>query len=78
MNRTVFLSLAMVFTLAPFTVSIGGTQAKVTYDGQTPTFVGLYQFNVVIPNIPASNAAPVTFSLGGVSGTQMLSLAVGN
>ncbi len=69
------LSSALV---APFTVSIGGTQAKVAYDGQTPTFVGLYQFNVVIPNIAASNTAPVTFSLGGVNGTQTLSLAVGN
>ena len=28
--------------------------------------------------IAASNTAPVTFSLGGVSGTQTLSLAVGN
>jgi uncharacterized protein (TIGR03437 family) len=45
---------------------------------ETPTFVGLYQFNVVVPNIAASNTAPVTFSLGGVSGTQTLSLAVGN
>lgn len=69
------LSNALV---APFTVSIGGTQAKFAYDGQAPTYVGLYQFNVVIPNIAASNTAPVTFSLGGVSGTQALSLAVGN
>src|SRR5665213_2443426 len=34
------LSNALV---APFTVSIGGTQAKVAYDGQAPTYVGLYQ-----------------------------------
>jgi uncharacterized protein (TIGR03437 family) len=40
--------------------------------------VGLYQFNVVIPNIAASNTAPLTFSLNGVSGTQTLAIAVGN
>jgi uncharacterized protein (TIGR03437 family) len=64
--------------VAPFSVSIGGTQATANYDGQAPTFVGLYQFNVVIPNIPASNTAPLTFSLNGVNGTQTLAIAVGN
>jgi uncharacterized protein (TIGR03437 family) len=64
--------------VAPFTVSIGGTEAKVAYEGPAPTYVELYQFNVVLPNIAPSNSAPVTFSLNGVSGTQTLSLAVGN
>jgi uncharacterized protein (TIGR03437 family) len=63
---------------APFAISIGGTTASVTYSGLAPTFVGLYQFDVVVPTIGATNAAPVTFTLGGVSGTQKLSLAVGN
>ncbi len=40
--------------------------------------MGLYQFNVVVPAIAASDQAPVTFSLDGVSGTQKLSIAVGN
>jgi uncharacterized protein (TIGR03437 family) len=63
---------------APLTVSIGGTQATVSYDGLAPTFVGLYQFNVVVPAIAASDSAPLTFSLGGAGGTQKLSLAIGN
>ena len=64
--------------LAGFAISIGGTQATVTYAGMAPTFVGLYQFDVVVPAIAASDTAPLTFSLGGTSGTQKLSMAVGN
>jgi len=60
------------------TISIGGTPATITYQGLAPGYVGLYQFNVVVPSIGATNAAPVTFSLGGVSGTQKLYLAIGN
>jgi uncharacterized protein (TIGR03437 family) len=63
---------------APLTIEIGGKSAAVPYQGLTPTFVGLYQFDVVVPNIAANHAAPLTFSLGGVSGTQKLFLAVGN
>ena len=63
---------------APFTVSIGGTQATVSYDGLAPTFVGLYQFNVVVPAIAASDSARLIFSLNGANGTQKLSIAVGN
>ena len=37
-----------------------------------------YQFNVVVPNIPASDAAPLTFSMGGRSGTQTLFVPVQN
>jgi uncharacterized protein (TIGR03437 family) len=48
----------------------------VTYEGLAPTFVGLYQFNVVIPNIPAKDKAPVTFTLNGTAGTQTLALPV--
>jgi uncharacterized protein (TIGR03437 family) len=63
---------------SPFTVSIGGTQATTSYDGLAPTYVGLYQFNVVVPEVAASDSAPVTFTLNGVSGTQKLAIAVGN
>ena len=52
--------------------------ASVSYSGLAPGFVGLYQFDVVVPNIPASAAVPVEFSLGGKAGTQTLYTAVGN
>jgi uncharacterized protein (TIGR03437 family) len=63
---------------APVTVSIGGTQAKVTYDGLAPSFMGLYQFNVVVPAVPASDTTPLTFTLGGVGGTQTLVISIGS
>jgi uncharacterized protein (TIGR03437 family) len=63
-------------TLANFSMSIGGAQATVQYAGLVPTFVGLYQFNVTVPQVSAGNAVPVTFTLNGVSGTQTLNIAV--
>ena len=35
----------------------------VDYAGLAPQAMGLYQFNVLVPNIPDSDAVPVTFSL---------------
>ena len=57
-------------------ISIGGAPATVTYAGIAAGFVGLYQFNVVVPGVAAGNAVPVTFSLGGQAGTQTLYTAV--
>ena len=62
----------------PFTISIGGKAASVSYSGLAPNYMGLYQFNVVIPDVAASDNVPLTFTLGGVSGTQTFSLAIGN
>lgn len=63
---------------APFVVRIGGIQATVSYSGLAPNFVGLYQFNVVVPNVTVGDSVPVSFSLNGVASTQNLSLAIGN
>jgi uncharacterized protein (TIGR03437 family) len=59
-------------------VLFGQTQAVIGYDGLAPNAVGLYQFNVVVPNMAASDTVPVTFTLGGVAGTQTLYIAVQN
>ena len=64
--------------VAPFTVTIGGTRATVAYSGLAPSFVGLYQFNVVVPAIPPGDATPVAITLGGVTLPQSLALAIGN
>jgi uncharacterized protein (TIGR03437 family) len=63
---------------APFDVSIGGVSAQVQYAGLTPGSVGLYQFNVVVPNIPASDKTPLTFTLNGMPAMQTLNLFIGN
>jgi uncharacterized protein (TIGR03437 family) len=61
-----------------FQISFNGTAATVKYAGLAPGYVGLYQFNVVVPNIAANDLTPVTFTLGGVPGTQTLYTAIGN
>jgi uncharacterized protein (TIGR03437 family) len=61
-----------------FEISLGGTPATVNYAGLAPGSVGLYQFNVVVPNITANDLTPLTFTLGGVAGKQTLYLAIGN
>jgi uncharacterized protein (TIGR03437 family) len=59
-------------------ILIGNVSATVSYAGLTPGVVGLYQFNVVVPNIPASDTTPLTFTLNGTPGPQTLSLFIGN
>ena len=49
--------------LPSFTISIGGMPATVQYAGLSPNYVGLYQFNVVVPAIAGNNPAPVTFTV---------------
>jgi uncharacterized protein (TIGR03437 family) len=51
-------------------------QAAVSYGGLASGYAGLFQFNVVVPNVPAGNLIPLTFILGGVTGTQTLYIAV--
>jgi uncharacterized protein (TIGR03437 family) len=64
----------------PFLVNFGSTAATVScptcYDGLAPNFVGLYQFQVVVPNVASNNALPFSFSLGGSAGTQTLYTSV--
>jgi uncharacterized protein (TIGR03437 family) len=58
--------------------SIGGATAHAAYAGLTPGVVGLYQFNVVVPNIPASDTTPLAFTVNGTPGAQTLFLFIGN
>ena len=57
-------------------ILFGQTEAVVGYGGLAPNAVGLYQFNVVVPNVAPSDTVPLTFTLGGVAGTQTLYIAV--
>ena len=63
-----------------FLVNFGQTAATVTcgtcYDGLAPNFVGLYQFQLVVPNVAAGNSVPFSFTLGGANGSQKLFTAV--
>jgi len=63
----------------PLQINFGSTLATLQYSGLAPNLVGVYQFNVVVPSVPASDAVQVSFSLGGVVGAQkILYTSVGN
>ncbi len=62
--------------VTPVQFSVGGVPANALYAGLAPQAVGLYQFNLVVPNVAAGGAVPLTFSQGGVAGTQTLYIAV--
>jgi len=63
---------------ATFQASFAGTPATVNFSGLTGGYLGLYQFNVVVPNVAPSDSVPFTYSLGGVPGPQNLIIPVGN
>jgi len=63
---------------ASLQITFGSTPAALSYWGLAPGFVGLYQFNIVVPNIDDNDLVPVTFMLGTLRGIQTLYTAVHN
>jgi uncharacterized protein (TIGR03437 family) len=62
---------------APVQFLFGQTAAAgLIYAGVAPFTVGLYQFNIVVPQVPDNDFVPITFNLGGVAGTQTLYTSV--
>ena len=55
-----------------------GTLADLTYAGLAVNSVGLYEFDLVVPAVVASNVTALTFNLGLTSSTQTLYIAVAN
>jgi uncharacterized protein (TIGR03437 family) len=70
------ISLGLTNLQSPLQVFFGSTQATVSYKGLGPGFVGLYQFNVVVPSVPDNDAVPITFTLNGANLAQKLYIAV--
>lgn len=63
---------------SPLQVLFGTTPATVQYQGLAPGYVGLYQFNIYVPTVPAGSAVPLSFMQGGNQLPQTLYTAVGN
>jgi len=61
-----------------FSMSFAGTAAVLGYAGLAPNYVGLYQFNVVVPNVANSDLVPLSYTLNGAGGSQTLFTAVHN
>ncbi len=63
---------------SPVVFSFGGVTAISSYSGLAPNLVGVYQFNVVVPSIPNSDAYQLTVTVGGTATSQTLYIAVHN
>lgn len=63
---------------SPVQILFGQSAATVTYQGLAPGLVGLYQFNVVVPNVSDNDLTQFSFTQGGALGTQTLYTAVKN
>lgn len=59
-----------------FEVRIGGVRAEVPFAGIVANTIGLYQLNVVIPNVSAGDQ-PIELVVDGVNNGQSLVIAVG-
>ena len=60
----------------PFQLKIGGAQAQVPFAGIVAGSIGLYQFNVVVPNVPAGDQA-IELIVDGVPNSQNLVITIG-
>ena len=58
------------------TVRFGDTVATTTFAGLAPSAVGLYQFNITVPNLPDGDYQ-IKVSVGDVAVQQTLFLTVG-
>ena len=60
----------------PFQIKIGGVNATVTFGGVVGASIGLYQFNVVIPQVGPGDQA-IELVVDGVSNNQNLYMVIG-
>jgi uncharacterized protein (TIGR03437 family) len=60
----------------PYALRIGGVQATVTFAGIVGGTIGLYQFNVVVPNVAAGDQ-PIELMVDGVPNAQNLTIVIG-
>jgi uncharacterized protein (TIGR03437 family) len=58
-------------------VTVGGILAQVAFSGLSPQFPAVNQLNIVLPvGVPAGSAVPVQVSLGGITTTSQLNIAI--
>src|SRR5262249_7040415 len=61
---------------APLQILMGQSSANILYAGLVPGAVGLYQFNVEVPQLADGDQVPVTVNLGGVASSQSVFIAI--
>ncbi len=66
-GETKFDSLRIVFA---------NSNADIKYAGFAPGFVGLYQFNIVVPDLPNNDLVPVSLLVNGLPDGQVLYIPI--
>lgn len=75
-NGAASLDALRTATTTP-TVLIGGQPAQVVFAGMSPQFVGVNQINVAVPSgTPTGNAVPIQISMGGITTSSTITIAV--
>ena len=58
-------------------VTVGGQQVNVLFAGLTPQFPGVNQINITLPaGTPTGNAVPIQISVGGITTSNTITIAV--
>jgi len=63
-------------TIHHASVLFGGHTAEIQFSGLSPQFVGVYQLNVVVPDIVPGDAIPLQLVLGGIATPKEITVAV--
>jgi uncharacterized protein (TIGR03437 family) len=64
------------FTVVMPTVLIGNTPATVQFSGLAPSFPGIYQLNIVVPQVATNNALPLQIQMNGITSPPSAMIAV--
>jgi uncharacterized protein (TIGR03437 family) len=67
---------ALRYTATKPRVLIGGASAQVLFSGLSPQFAGVNQINVVVPDGADTGVVPVQISIGGITSTDKVTMAV--
>jgi len=65
-------------TLATPTVLIGGAESQVRFSGLDPHSPGVYRITVIVPQITPGDRVPIQIRLGGITSTDLVTIAVRN
>ena len=63
-------------TVATPTVLIGNVPAQLLFSGLSPQFPGVYQLNIVVPQVPTGNLIPLQIQMSGVTSPPTVNIAV--
>jgi len=58
------------------TVLIGNVPATLLFSGLNPSFPGIYQLNILVPQVPTNNSVPIQVQMNGVTSPAAANIAI--